>query len=117
MPVNTVKKISTATKMKASATLEASPMPSQITNNGARITRGMALSSVITGSSSSAISGNMAAVHANTHRTARPPQRHRIMLCDARAWPLREQIDRIRQPDRLLEIMRDEQHADLLFLD
>ena len=32
-------------------------MPSQITNSGARITRGMALSSVITGSSSSATSG------------------------------------------------------------
>ena len=45
IPVNTVKKITTATRMKASATLEASPMPSQITNSGARITRGMALSS------------------------------------------------------------------------
>ena len=60
MPVYTVKKISTATRMKASAILEASPMPSQMTNSGARITRGMALSSVITGSSSSATSGTSA---------------------------------------------------------
>ena len=36
-------------------------MPSQITNSGASTTRGMALSSVITGSSSSATSGTSAA--------------------------------------------------------
>ena len=58
--VNTVKKISTATRMKDSAILEASPMPSQITNSGARTTRGMALRTLITGSSSSAMNGTSA---------------------------------------------------------
>ena len=72
MPLNTVKKISTATRMKDSATLEASPMPSQITNSGARITRGMALSNVITGSSSSATSGTSAATTPSTMPTAMP---------------------------------------------
>ena len=44
MPVKTVKKISTETRMKDSAIFEEMPMPSQITNSGARMTRGMALS-------------------------------------------------------------------------
>src|SRR5215469_16890301 len=57
IPVNTVTKISTATRMKDNAIFDARPMPSQMTNSGARITRGTALSKVITGSSSSAING------------------------------------------------------------
>ena len=52
-------------------------MPSQITNSGARITRGMALSTLITGSSSSATRGMSAAATPSrtptTMPSARPP--------------------------------------------
>ena len=41
--------------MKASATFEASPMPSQMTNSRARMTRGTAFSNVMTGWSSSVL--------------------------------------------------------------
>src|SRR5215472_14608472 len=223
IPVNTVKKISTATRMKASATLEASPIPSQITNSGARITRGMALRMVITGSSSSATKRTCAAttpsttptampsarppsaavnvasrcgqmlpsansstsaapirlglgtysglsrsarpaasqtasstasaaswriqawrgsgrlrpkVHlagevrpqrlverregrmrARLDRIARPRNRHRVVLRDARARPLRQEVDLVGKADRLFEIVRDQENADPLALD
>ena len=47
-------------------------MPSQITNSGASTTRGMALSSVITGSSSSATGGISAAMTPSTMPTTMP---------------------------------------------
>ena len=75
MPLKTVKKITTETRMKASATLEATPMPSQITNSGARITRGTALSNSITGSSSSATSGMSAANTPSSTPTTIPSAR------------------------------------------
>src|SRR5262249_24762783 len=58
--------------MNDSATLEARPIPSQITNSGARITRGTALRSVITGSSSSATAGSSAARTPSTMPTTMP---------------------------------------------
>jgi hypothetical protein len=75
MPENTVKKMSTATRTTARAIFDASPMPSQITNSGARMTRGMALSSVITGSISSATSGTSAAITPSTIPIAMPSAR------------------------------------------
>ena len=56
-------------------------------------------------------------MHARLDRIARPRDRHLVLLGDARARPLREQIDAVGQADRLFEIVGDEQHADALPLD
>jgi len=50
-------------------------MPSQITNSGARMTRGMALSRTMTGSSRSAAHGDSAAAKPSTTPRSRPPTR------------------------------------------
>ena len=48
---------------------------------------------------------------------ARPRDRHRIVLGDARARSLRQQIDHVGQADRLLEVVGDQQHADAFAFD
>ena len=72
MPVKTVKKISTATSMTASATFEPSPMPNQMTNSGASTTRGTAFKPIITGSSSSPMKGVNAAAAPSTAPSPSP---------------------------------------------
>src|SRR5262249_56148515 len=56
-------------------------------------------------------------MHASVHDGARPRDRHRIMLRYMGPRPLREQIDDVGEAQRLLEIVRHEQHADALALD
>ena len=75
MPLKTEKKMSTATRMVAKASFDASPMPSQMTNSGARMTRGMALSRIMTGSSSSASTGSRAAANPSAMPMVRPMAR------------------------------------------
>ena len=48
---------------------------------------------------------------------ARARNWHRVMLGDARARPLRQQIDFVGEAERLLEIVRHQQNADALALD
>ena len=50
-------------------------------------------------------------------RIARPRNRHRVMLRDACARSLRQQIDFVGEADRLFEIVGDQQNADPLALD
>ena len=51
------------------------------------------------------------------HRIARARNRHLVLLRDAGARPLREQIDAVGEADRLFEIVGDEQDADALPFD
>src|SRR5919201_799682 len=56
-------------------------------------------------------------MHARAYRIARPRQRHRIIPREMRARPPGEQVDVIRETDRLFEVVGDEQHADTLARD
>src|SRR5437899_1602179 len=114
IPVNTVKKISTATRMNASAILEASPMPSQITNSGARTRSRNRHASCrlrrpidLAGEGSPEPLGQRGEgrVRAGMYGIARPRNRHGVMLGDVRARPLREQVDLVGEADRFFEIM------------
>ena len=73
MPLKTAKKISTATRTRLSATFDPMPMPNQMMKSGARITRGMALRRIITGSSTSAKGGIVAAAKPSTTPMTSPP--------------------------------------------
>src|ERR1700758_3700922 len=56
-------------------------------------------------------------MHARTNRIARPRDRYHVMLRDARARSLREEVNFIRQAECLFEIMGDQKDADLFALD
>jgi hypothetical protein len=56
-------------------------------------------------------------VGAGAYRVARPRDRHLIFVQYPGARPLRQQIDRIRQADRLFQIVGDQQHGDPVAFD
>jgi hypothetical protein len=56
-------------------------------------------------------------MHARLHRIARARDRDLVLLRDAGARALREQIDAVGEADRLFEIVGDEQDADALPFD
>src|ERR671924_726000 len=56
-------------------------------------------------------------MHARAYWIARPWQRHRIIPREMCARPTGEQVDVIRETDRLFEVVGDEQHGDALALD
>ena len=56
-------------------------------------------------------------MHARADELARPRDRHVVALGDARARTLRQQIDDVRETERLFQIVGHQQHADALPLD